>query len=170
MQVVYERCCGLDIHKKTAVACAITPEGQETRTFGTVTKGLLALADWLAARQVTHVAMESTGVFWKPIYNDSVEGAGANFTWPKPLPPLAVMEPLAPVVRSSTPMKRPWLVSRIVIVSSSLSGCRTASGCWPTAGGRPLLGTRRTHFAGPDGCRHRGHFFSVVIPVASPPH
>jgi transposase len=69
MEVTYERCAGLDIHKKTVVACVVTPEGQETRTFGTMTRDLLALADWLLEHQVTHVAMESTGVFWKPIYN-----------------------------------------------------------------------------------------------------
>ena len=69
MQVVHQRCCGLDVHKKTVVACIITPEGQATRTFGTMTRELLALADWLGAKGVTHVAMESTGVFWKPVYN-----------------------------------------------------------------------------------------------------
>ena len=69
MDVKYDRCCGLDVHKKTVVACAITPEGQETRTFGTMTGELLALADWLQERQVTDVAMESAGVFWKPVYN-----------------------------------------------------------------------------------------------------
>lgn len=69
MEVFYPRCAGLDVHKKTVVACVITPEGQETRTFATMTKDLLALADWLQERQVTHVAMESTGVYWKPIYN-----------------------------------------------------------------------------------------------------
>jgi transposase len=47
MRVVYERCCGLDVHKKTVVACVMTPEGQETRTFGTMTQDLLALAEWL---------------------------------------------------------------------------------------------------------------------------
>jgi transposase len=66
---MYERCCGLDVHKKRVVACLITPEGQVTRTFSTMTKELLALADWLMEQRVTHVAMESTGVFWKPIYN-----------------------------------------------------------------------------------------------------
>lgn len=69
MQIVYERCCGLDVHKKRVVACLITPDGQETRTFSTMTKDLLTLTDWLAERRATHVAMESTGVFWKPIYN-----------------------------------------------------------------------------------------------------
>jgi transposase len=69
MEVVYERCCGLDVHKKTVVACVMTPDAQETRTFGTMTKDLLMLADWLAEHGVTHVAMESTGVYWQPVYN-----------------------------------------------------------------------------------------------------
>jgi transposase len=69
MQVVNERCCGLDVHKKTVVACVMTPEGKEVRTFGTMTKDLLALVDWVTACRCTVVAMESTGVYWKPIYN-----------------------------------------------------------------------------------------------------
>jgi transposase len=51
------------------VACAVTPEGPEVRTFSTMTQGLLAMSDWLAGHRITHVAMESTGVYWKPVYN-----------------------------------------------------------------------------------------------------
>ena len=69
MQAVLERCCGLDVHKKSVVACVITPAGRETRSFGTMTEELWDLADWLEACGVTYVAMEATGVFWKPIYN-----------------------------------------------------------------------------------------------------
>src|SRR5713101_2279622 len=74
MDIVYPRCCGIDIHKKTAVACVIVSESngpprKEVRTFGTMTDNLLALADWLAAEGVTHVAMESTGVYWKAPFN-----------------------------------------------------------------------------------------------------
>ncbi len=69
MEVIYPHCCGLDIHKKSVVACAITPGGKETRTFTTMTRDLLELKKWLLALGVTHVAMESTGVYWKPIYN-----------------------------------------------------------------------------------------------------
>ena len=69
MEILHERCCGLDVHKKTVVACSITPDGRELRTFSTMTRDLLALAEWLEARQITHVAMESTGVFWMPVYN-----------------------------------------------------------------------------------------------------
>src|SRR5512146_1365223 len=75
MEVLYERCCGLDVHKKTVVACVLTPQGKELRTFTTITRDLLLLADWLAQRDVTHVAMESTGVYWKPLYN-LLEGLG----------------------------------------------------------------------------------------------
>jgi transposase len=74
MQVIYERCCGIDVHKQTVVACAVVSgaAGQalkETRTFGTMTEHLGALADWLAELGVTHVTMESTGVYWKPVFN-----------------------------------------------------------------------------------------------------
>lgn len=69
MRVVYERCAALDVHKRTVVACAITPKGRETVTFGTMTRDLLALADWLDERGIKAVAMESTGVYWKPIFN-----------------------------------------------------------------------------------------------------
>jgi transposase len=74
MQVMYERCAGLDVHKKTVVACVLTPDGQggwgqEIRTFGTMTVDLLALSDWLLACGCTHVAVESTGDYWKPVFN-----------------------------------------------------------------------------------------------------
>jgi transposase len=74
MEVLYARCAGLDVHKKTVVACRLfTPESgrkqQEVRTFGTTTRELLALLDWLREGGCTHVAMESTGEYWKPVYN-----------------------------------------------------------------------------------------------------
>lgn len=74
MDVVYERCAGIDVHKKKVTVCRITPGGEdhwhkEVRSFGTMTDELLALSDWLRAGGVTHVAMESTGVYWKPLYN-----------------------------------------------------------------------------------------------------
>jgi transposase len=68
MHILYERCAGWDAHKKTAVACILTPEGQETRTFGTMTAELLMRADWLLACGCTH-AMASTGDDWKPVFN-----------------------------------------------------------------------------------------------------
>ncbi len=73
MERVIERGCGLDVHKKTVVACVRVPgqaraREQHVRTFGTTTAELLALRDWLAGYGVTHVAMESTGVYWKPIF------------------------------------------------------------------------------------------------------
>jgi len=74
MYVVYARCCGLDVHKKLIPACVLLreesgPVRQEIRRFGTMTRDLLELADWLQSQQVTHVAMESTGVYWKPVWN-----------------------------------------------------------------------------------------------------
>lgn len=74
MEVIHSRCAGLDVHKKTVVACAITPSPQggwhkETQTFTTMTGELLKLSDWLLARECTHVAMESTGEYWKPVFN-----------------------------------------------------------------------------------------------------
>src|SRR5947207_10852385 len=74
MQVLYARCAGLDVHKKTVVVCVMLTllSGQvsrQVRTFATTTAGLLSLADWLSSQQVTHVAMESTGVYWRPVFN-----------------------------------------------------------------------------------------------------
>jgi transposase len=69
LAVAHERCCGLDVHERTVVATVLTPEAQTTRTFATTTEALLALGDWLVEQAVTHVAMESTGVYWKPVYN-----------------------------------------------------------------------------------------------------
>ncbi len=79
MQVVYERCCGLDVHKKTVVACVLLtpaagPPQRQIRTFSTMTADLLALDDWLQELAVTHLALESTGVFWRPIFNLLEEG------------------------------------------------------------------------------------------------
>jgi transposase len=72
MQVVHERCAGLDVHKKSIAACVIWfEEGQRRqaiRIFSTVTSGLLALADWLKQHGTTHVAMEATGVYWRPVW------------------------------------------------------------------------------------------------------
>src|SRR5207249_11472225 len=72
--VKYPRCAGLDLHKRQITACRLAPgpTGElqaELRTFGTMTRGLLALLDWLVPGGCTHVAMESTGVFWKPVYH-----------------------------------------------------------------------------------------------------
>ena len=73
MRVMYERCCGLDIHKASITACAlITEKGktqEETRRFGTMTDDLRALAGWLQQKEIRQVAMESTGVYWKPVWN-----------------------------------------------------------------------------------------------------
>ena len=74
MDLLYASCVGLDVHKETVVACVRRRDAkgqvqQQTRTFSTMTGALLELADWLDQQGVTHVAMESTGVYWKPIWN-----------------------------------------------------------------------------------------------------
>src|SRR5215469_256314 len=74
MQVVYPCCCGLDVHKKSVTACVLWAEDggksrKEKRSFGTFTRDLLRLADWLQQCGVTHVALESTGVNGKPVWN-----------------------------------------------------------------------------------------------------
>src|SRR5262244_4184517 len=71
MQVVHEVCCGLDVHKKSVTACVLWASGRrrQTREFGTFTRELLELGDWLRSCGVTHVALESTGVYWKPVWN-----------------------------------------------------------------------------------------------------
>src|SRR5919199_3816329 len=81
MDVLYAHCAGIDVHKKSVVVCCriadpIAGVTKETRTFRTMTRDLLALSDWLTSLGITHVAMESTGEFWKPLYN-LLEG---NFT------------------------------------------------------------------------------------------
>jgi transposase len=74
MNLVYERCAGLDVHKKTVVLCATIPDSagqrhKERATFSTMTPDLLRLRQWLKDLQVTHVAMESTASYWKPVFN-----------------------------------------------------------------------------------------------------
>jgi transposase len=70
MKVVHEICCGIDVHAKMLVACLLMANGEkEIRTFSTMTDDLLRLRDWLVAAQCTHVAIESTGVYWKPVFN-----------------------------------------------------------------------------------------------------
>ena len=78
MEVLHPRCCGLDVHKETVVACLrLVIDGKaikETRTFATTTAGLLALSEWLTETRCTHVAMEATGVYWKPVWHILSDG------------------------------------------------------------------------------------------------
>src|SRR5215471_8393937 len=73
MEVLHPRCCGLDVHKETVVACLrLVIEGKavkEARTFSTTTADLMALSEWLTENQCTHIAMEATGVYWKPVWH-----------------------------------------------------------------------------------------------------
>jgi transposase len=78
MEVLYPYCAGLDVHKDTVVACvrhmANGSVRREVRTFKTTTKELLSLSEWLAAEGCTHVAMEATGVYWKPVWHILSDG------------------------------------------------------------------------------------------------
>lgn len=79
MDILFERCAGIDVHKRTVVVCRLTRDAQgarvaETQTFGTTTSELLRLSDWLTEGGCTHVGLESTGEFWKPVFN-LLEGA-----------------------------------------------------------------------------------------------
>jgi transposase len=80
MEVRHPRCGGIDVHKETVVACLRVQEGRrketQVRTFGTTTAELLRLQSWLMDAQCSHVAMESTGVYWLPVFN-VLEGACA---------------------------------------------------------------------------------------------
>ena len=72
MQVLYPRCAGLDIHKDNVVArvrCVSLPVHDEVRSFATTTSALREMSDWLASHQCTHVAMEATGIYWKPVWH-----------------------------------------------------------------------------------------------------
>lgn len=69
MDVLYSRCCGVDVHAATIVACLIVRGRKEVRTFGTMTADLETFRDWLTTAGCTHVALESTGVYWRPVYN-----------------------------------------------------------------------------------------------------
>jgi transposase len=78
MEVLHLRCCGLDVHKETVVACLrLVIDGKavkETRTFQTTTASQIELSDWLAENACTHIAMEATGVYWKPVWHILSDG------------------------------------------------------------------------------------------------
>lgn len=73
MDVIFEKCCGIDVHKKSLTACIMVGAGtrvrREIRTYSAMTEDIENLRGWLKAEGITHVAMESTGVYWKPVYN-----------------------------------------------------------------------------------------------------
>ncbi len=69
MEILYRSCCGCDVHAKTVVVCLIKDGQKSVRTFSTMTDDLLRLSDWLVGEGCTHVAIESTGVYWKPVFN-----------------------------------------------------------------------------------------------------
>jgi transposase len=89
MQILYSRCCGIDVHKDSVTVCVLVYSGSaepdiRRREFATHFKALLNLKMWLLAQKVTHVAMESTGVYWKPVWQ-ALEGIthGRAALWPQ---------------------------------------------------------------------------------------
>ncbi len=93
MEIIHARCAGLDVHKQTVVACVrVAPAGRarhEVRTFATTAAGLLALQEWLVAAGCTHAVLESTGVYWKPVWHmleDHLTLVLANATTVRNLP------------------------------------------------------------------------------------
>ena len=84
MEVLHLRCAGLDVHKKTVVASVRLAEENrvttEVKTFATTTAGLLALSDWLSTNDCTHVAMEATGVYWRPVWHVLSDGEFQSYS------------------------------------------------------------------------------------------
>ena len=85
MEKKYRRCCGMDVHKETVVVCVLAPDGQEgkplKKVYGTFSKDLGRMRGWLKQLKVTEIAMESTGVYWRPIWN-VLEGMDSICFWP----------------------------------------------------------------------------------------
>ena len=69
MDVIYQRCCGVDVHKKVLVVCLLRGKQKEIKSYGTSTSDLLDLMQWLVDNNCEAVAMESTASYWKPLYN-----------------------------------------------------------------------------------------------------
>jgi hypothetical protein len=87
MEIVFPCCAGLDVHKASVVACLVTTgadggrRAKETRTFATTTDALVALGEWLRAAGCQQVAMESTGVYWQPVFNILTEPEDELSVW-----------------------------------------------------------------------------------------
>ena len=119
MEPVIERCAGLDVHEATIVACVRVPgqsggRSQHVQTFGTTAVALLVLRDWLESHGVTHVALESTGVYWKPVYyvlEESFTCLVVNATHLKHVPGRRTSWPIRHVdgcARNCRPCARHW--------------------------------------------------------------
>jgi transposase len=100
MEVLPPHCAGLDVHKETVVGCVRhMADGKVTtgvKTFQTATQQLMALSDWLSAEGVTHIAMEATGVYWKPVWHILSDGEFTLVCWPTP--------PMSRTCRGARPM------------------------------------------------------------------
>jgi hypothetical protein len=120
MEALHRRCAGLDVHKKTVVASVRLAEENrvttEVKTFATTTAGLLALSDWLSANDCTHVAMEATGVYWKP---------DGTFTTPPKTNAEAIIKPNTCVCAADADRKKPSALSPPLCSPPSTTCSRT---------------------------------------------
>jgi transposase len=82
MEVIYPSCCGIDVHAKSVVVCLIKKGRKQTRTYSTMTYELLKLSDWLLSEDCAHAAIESTGVYWKPVFTSLK--AYSKLSWSTP--------------------------------------------------------------------------------------
>ena len=126
MDTLYPRCAGIDVHKGNVVVCVRCWDRpgkvfEEVRTFSTMTTDLLALSDWLVEHGVTHVAMESTGVYWKPVFN-ILEGH-VRSSWSMPS------------TSSRCPAARPTSRTASGSPSCCSTGCSRPSSCRPSRSG-----------------------------------
>src|SRR5262249_20507878 len=156
MEVLYAVCCGLDVHQASVPACLRSPgdgpqRRQEVHTFGITTRELLRLADWLIAAGCTHIAMESTGVYWRPVYNlleGSFELSVVNAQHVKMVPgQIADMKGLSREGLQNPPFPD---VRRVFALSATTQRTIGRPG-WPQGGVRWDRGRRRP----PDGAAGR---------------
>ncbi len=114
MQIVHDTCCGIDAHAKTVVACLIQQGRKQTRTFSTMTADLLKLLDWLMAEDCRGIAIENTGVYWRPVFNTlegQIEVMLVNARRVKAVPGA---RPMLKIVNG-------WLTSCVTVCSSRVS-------------------------------------------------
>lgn len=127
MEIVHSCCCGMDVHKKTVVACLLSQSGKEVKTFGTMTADLLAMNAWLREQGCQMVAMESTGSYWKPIYNlleaDQIPAMVVNAQHIKAVPGRKTDVKDAEWHPRGTPSVAPaWVVARKLYSRASAAG------------------------------------------------
>ena len=126
METLHRRCAGLDVHQKEIVACRRLVSGQKARSelarFPTTTRGLVDLSTWLSEAKVTHVAMEATGVYWKPVWQVLCHDFNlilANASHIRNVPGARA----TPMTRPGSPISRPWADPSFVRAPATDPGC-----------------------------------------------